>query len=92
MRTFSKAARSVSRCLLLSLSKRCSETNHKVTNANCLVSLGFLQRRYDLKMTAVECWKLLGVDKSALTAWEHGKHLPDHENGAKIVGFLGYGL
>lgn len=28
------------------------------------------KRRFDLKMTAVECRKILGVDKSTLVNWE----------------------
>lgn len=48
-----------------------------------------LKRRYDLKMSAVECRKLLHVDKSTLTKWEQGKHSPSRQKWPKIVQFLG---
>jgi DNA-binding transcriptional regulator YiaG len=48
------------------------------------------KRRFDLKMTAVECQKLLGVDKSTLTKWEQGKHKPRREMRKEIARFLGY--
>ena len=47
-----------------------------------------LKRRYDLKMPAVECQKILGVDKSTLCNWEQGKHEPSTENRKKIQWFL----
>ena len=46
------------------------------------------QRRFDLKMTAVECRKLLDVDKSTLLNWEQGKHQPRLEMRRKIARFL----
>ena len=49
-----------------------------------------LKRRFDLKMPAHECQKILGVDKSTLTKWEHGKHRPNRKHLAGIVRFLGY--
>jgi len=48
-----------------------------------------LKRRFDLKMKAVDCRKLLGVDKSTLTKWEQGKHKPSRRHFARIVRFLG---
>jgi DNA-binding transcriptional regulator YiaG len=47
------------------------------------------KRRFDLKMTAVECQKILGVDKSTLTKWEQGKHKPSREHLARLDRFLG---
>jgi DNA-binding transcriptional regulator YiaG len=41
-------------------------------------------------MKAVECQKILGVDKSTLTRWENGEHKPDHVGRVKIIRFLGY--
>jgi len=49
------------------------------------------KRRFDLKITAVECRKILEVDRSTLTNWERGKHKPKAENREKIFRFLGYG-
>ena len=46
------------------------------------------KRRFDLKMTAVECRKLLSVDKSTLLNWEQGRHEPRAENLQKIMRFL----
>jgi len=46
------------------------------------------QRRFDLKMTAVECQKILGVDKSTLTNWEQGRHKPNSNNSIQIHQFL----
>jgi DNA-binding XRE family transcriptional regulator len=46
------------------------------------------KRRFDLKLPAHECQKLLGVDKSTLTAWEAGKHKPSRANRAKILQFI----
>jgi len=47
------------------------------------------KHRFDLKMTAVECRKILGVDKSTLTKWEHGNHKPNRKNHAAIIRYLG---
>jgi DNA-binding transcriptional regulator YiaG len=47
------------------------------------------KHRFDLKMTAVECRKILGVDKSTLTKWEQGRHEPNEFNRQKILRFLG---
>ena len=47
------------------------------------------KRRFDLKMKAVECQHLLGVDKKTLMDWEKGKHMPKEDVRPKIVGFLG---
>ena len=47
------------------------------------------KRRFDLKMTAVECQKILGVDRSTLLNWEQGRHKPNDEHSAKIALFLG---
>jgi transcriptional regulator with XRE-family HTH domain len=49
-----------------------------------------LKRRYDKKMPAVECQKLLGVDKGTLTRWEQGKHKPSRKHLERILRFLGY--
>ena len=46
------------------------------------------KHRFDLKMTAVKCQKLLGVDKSTLLGWEQGKHKPTREHLAAIAWFL----
>jgi len=46
------------------------------------------KRRFDLKMTAVECQKILGVDKSTLTNWENGKHKPSGTYQSAINRFL----
>src|ERR1041384_1667000 len=40
-------------------------------------------RRFDLKMTAVECRKILGVNKSTFLAWEQGKHKPNEVAGKR---------
>ncbi len=48
------------------------------------------KRRLDLKMPAVECQKLLGVDKSTLTRWEQGRHKPSRGMRKKITRFLGF--
>ena len=48
------------------------------------------KRRFDLKMSAAECQRLLGVDKSTLTRWEQGKHNLSGKVREKIVRFLGY--
>ena len=48
------------------------------------------KRRFDLKMTAVECRKILGVDKATLTKWEQGKHNPSQQMRKKIARFLGH--
>jgi len=47
------------------------------------------KRRFDLKMPAHECQKLLGVDKSTLSKWEQGRHKPNHLIQPKILQFLG---
>jgi DNA-binding transcriptional regulator YiaG len=47
------------------------------------------KRRFDLKMTAVECLKILGVDKSTLTNWERGRHEPSRANRERIAQFIG---
>jgi len=39
-------------------------------------------------MTAVECRKILGVDKSTLVDWERGRHKPNEEHLARIFRFL----
>jgi len=46
------------------------------------------KHRFDLKMTAVECRSILGVDKATLTDWELGGHEPSAENLKKIAQFL----
>src|SRR5438552_784329 len=46
------------------------------------------KRRFDLKMTAVECRKILAVDKSTLFNWEQGKHKPRLEMLKRIARFL----
>ena len=46
------------------------------------------KRRFDLKMTAVECRKILGIDKSTLTKWELGTHKPNTEHNSAIIRFL----
>jgi DNA-binding transcriptional regulator YiaG len=46
------------------------------------------KRRFDLKMTAVKCCKILKIDKSTLFDWECGRHEPSDENRQKIVEFL----
>jgi DNA-binding transcriptional regulator YiaG len=46
------------------------------------------KRRFDLKMTAVECCEILSVNKSTLIDWERGRHEPNTENREKIVEFL----
>jgi DNA-binding transcriptional regulator YiaG len=48
------------------------------------------KRRFDLKMPAHECQKILGVDKGTLHDWEQGKHQPNRENLVRIIQFLGY--
>ena len=48
------------------------------------------KRRYELKMPAYECQRILRVDKSTLTDWERGRHKPWRENLARITRFLGY--
>jgi hypothetical protein len=40
-------------------------------------------------MTALECRKILGVDKGMLVAWEQGRHKPSRENRERIARFLG---
>ena len=45
------------------------------------------KRRFELKMTAVQCRKTLRVDKSTLTKWEQGRHEPNEENLLKIAEF-----
>ncbi len=50
------------------------------------------KRRFDLKMMAVECQKILGIDKSTLTNWERGRHEPSRENREKIDHFPGRDL
>jgi DNA-binding transcriptional regulator YiaG len=47
------------------------------------------KRRFDLRMTAVECQKILGVDKSTLLDWELGRRKPSRQNREKIARFLG---
>jgi DNA-binding transcriptional regulator YiaG len=47
------------------------------------------KRRFDLKMTALECRKILGVDKSTLVNWERGRHRPSREHRKRILEFLG---
>jgi DNA-binding transcriptional regulator YiaG len=46
------------------------------------------KRRFDLKMTAVQCCEILKIDKSTLVKWECGRHEPSNENREKILGFL----
>jgi DNA-binding transcriptional regulator YiaG len=46
------------------------------------------KRRFDLKMTVVECRKILSVNKSALVDWELGRRKPSRENREKIAQFL----
>jgi DNA-binding transcriptional regulator YiaG len=46
------------------------------------------KRRFDLKITAVQCCKILKIDKSTLVNWEAGRHEPSDENRQKIVEFL----
>src|SRR5882724_5381957 len=46
------------------------------------------KRRFDLKMTAVMCRKILGVNKSTLVDWERGRRKPSRENREKIERFL----
>ena len=46
------------------------------------------KRWFDLKMTAVECRKILGVDKSTLTDWESGKHRPKLKQYSAITRLL----
>jgi DNA-binding transcriptional regulator YiaG len=48
------------------------------------------KRRFDLKMPAHECQRILGVDKGTLSDWEHGVHKPCQKYSAKIIKFLGY--
>jgi DNA-binding transcriptional regulator YiaG len=47
------------------------------------------KRRFDLKMTAGECWRILGIDKSTLLDWEYGRRAPNELNRQKILNFLG---
>ena len=49
---------------------------------------GIKKRRFDLKMTAVKCRKILDVDKSILVNWEGGRHKPSRDNREKIAQFL----
>jgi len=51
-----------------------------------------LKRRFDLKMTAVECRQILGVDKGTLCDWERGRREPSLENREKIIRFLAWGV
>jgi DNA-binding XRE family transcriptional regulator len=46
------------------------------------------RHRFDLKMTAVECCMIIGINKSTLVDWEGGRHEPNHENRQKIAKFL----
>ena len=46
------------------------------------------RRRFDLKITAVETCKVLGINRSTLTDWERGRHTPSEENREKIAEFL----
>jgi DNA-binding transcriptional regulator YiaG len=46
------------------------------------------KRRFDLKMTAVECCKILGINKSTLVNWEGRRHEPNHKNRQTIAKFL----
>jgi len=46
------------------------------------------KRRFDLKMTAVECCKVLGVNRSTLLNWEQARHGPCRENREKVERFL----
>ena len=46
------------------------------------------KRRFDLKMTAIQCRKILGVDKSTLVDWERGRHKPNRDHLARIRRFL----
>jgi DNA-binding transcriptional regulator YiaG len=48
------------------------------------------KRRFELKMTAVECREILGVNKDTLADWEAGRHEPGKRFKPVIVGFLGY--
>ena len=48
------------------------------------------KQRFAQKMSAKECQRILGVDKSTLTKWEQGKHFPAREMRQRIVRFLGY--
>lgn len=43
------------------------------------------KRRFDLKLPACECQKLLGADKSTLTKWECGNHRPTRNHLARIT-------
>ena len=47
------------------------------------------KHRFDLKMTAIECCKVLAVNKSTLVNWEQGRHKPSQEHLARISWFLG---
>jgi DNA-binding transcriptional regulator YiaG len=46
------------------------------------------KHRYDLKMTAVECRKILGINKSTLLNWEQGQHTPNSTNALRTHQFL----
>ena len=48
------------------------------------------KRRFEVKMKAAECQRILGVDKSTLTKWESGQHQPGKVMWSKIATFLGY--
>jgi DNA-binding transcriptional regulator YiaG len=48
------------------------------------------RRRFDLRMTAAECQKILGVDKGTLRDWEKGKHQPARKARERIARFLDY--
>ena len=48
------------------------------------------RHRFKLKMTAVRCREILGVDRGTLRDWECGRHTPGRENLRRIVEFLGY--
>jgi len=54
-----------------------------------VLSFDSVSSSFDLKMRAVECRKILGVDKSTLLNWEQGRHEPNRENRKKILRFLG---
>ncbi len=46
------------------------------------------KRRYELKMKAVDCQRILGVDKGTLADWESGKHEPVPKMHGRIAKFL----
>jgi DNA-binding transcriptional regulator YiaG len=47
------------------------------------------KRRFDLKVTTVECRKILRVDKSTLTNWKSGKRTPKPKHHSAITRLLG---